>query len=151
MANLEASVVIARPVGEVFDFILAPEQHAPLIDPSVSTVLRTPEGPIGPGTTLRFQIQRNGKLEASNARVLAVEFPRRIGFEVEVGPVRPRCDLLLDPDAQGTRVTVRVDPSSLGKFRFLGGVFQKKAEQATSERLAKLKAVLESASESPLP
>lgn len=94
MAKMESTVVIARPVEEVFNFFLNLEISAPKTDPSVGTVIKTPDGPAGPGTTFRFRQQNLGKVRETTTRFTAIEPNRRIAFEAEIGPMRPQCDLI---------------------------------------------------------
>jgi uncharacterized protein YndB with AHSA1/START domain len=151
MAKLEATVVITRPVDEVFAFFLALDQHAATIEPTVEAVLKTPEGPVQAGTMLRIQQRRNGKLNEVVARVTTVEPLQKISFEVEAGGVRPRCEIVFAPRDRETQVTIRVDPASLGKLRFLGGVIERKAQQELAPRIEKVKQLLESGSSAPSP
>jgi len=56
MSKMKSTVVIGRPLEEVFGFFLALDESAPTIDdPSaqVGSVIKTPGGPSGPGTTFR--------------------------------------------------------------------------------------------------
>src|SRR5215218_5912650 len=84
MAKMESTVDIARPVQEVFAFFLALDETAPKVDPGTS-VVRTPSGPIGPGTTFRFRQQNQGKVRESVTRYTAIEPNRKIAFEAEIG------------------------------------------------------------------
>jgi hypothetical protein len=45
-------------VAEVFGFFLALDETAPKVDPSIESIVKTPNGPPGSGTTFRFR-QRN--------------------------------------------------------------------------------------------
>jgi hypothetical protein len=93
VAKMESTVVIVRPVEEVFAFFLALDETAPKTDPSVGSVVKTPDGPLGPGTTFRFRQQNLGKMRETATRFTAIEPNRRIEFEAEIGPMRPKCDL----------------------------------------------------------
>jgi len=64
MAKMNSEATIARPVEDVFRFFLDLEDSAPKTDPSVESVVKTPDGPTGPGTTFPCV---NTRL-ASNAR-----------------------------------------------------------------------------------
>jgi uncharacterized protein YndB with AHSA1/START domain len=112
MAKMEATVTIARPVEEVFRFFLALDENAPKVDPSAGSVVKSPEGPSGPGTTFRFRQQSLGKVRETTTRFTGVEPNRRIEFEAEIGPMRPQCDLTFEQTDGGTRVTFRGDSPS---------------------------------------
>jgi Polyketide cyclase / dehydrase and lipid transport len=143
MAKMEAAVTIARPVEEVFGFFLALDENAPKVDPSAGSVAKSPEGPTGPGTTFRFRQQTLGKVRETRTRFTGIEPNRRIDFEAEIGPMRPKCDLSFEQADGGTRVTFRGDSNPVGPLRWLNGVFNRKGQQVWSQRLARVKAVLE--------
>lgn len=144
MAKMESTVVIARPVEEVFNFFLNLEISAPKTDPSVGTVIKTPDGPAGPGTTFRFRQQNLGKVRETTTRFTAIEPNRRIAFEAEIGPMRPQCDLTFEQTDAGTSVTFRGDSIPHGPLRLLSPLANIKGEQVWGQRLARIKTVLES-------
>ncbi len=61
MARMETAVMIARPVEEVFAAVIDLHELAPKIDPTVESVLKTPDGPVRPGTTFRLRQQNLGR------------------------------------------------------------------------------------------
>ena len=71
MTKMESTVVIARPVDEVFGFFLALDENAPKTDPSVSSVVKTPDGPVRAGTKFRFRQQNLGTSVTKPANVAA--------------------------------------------------------------------------------
>ena len=116
MAKMEATVTIGRPVEEVFRFFLDLDENAPKVDPSAGSVVKSPEGPSGPGTTFRFRQQTLGKVRETTTRFTAVEPNRKIYFEAEIGPMRPKCDLTFEQADGGTRVTFRGDSNPVGRL-----------------------------------
>jgi uncharacterized protein YndB with AHSA1/START domain len=143
MARMEASVSIARPVEEVFGFFSALDENAPKVDPSAGSVVKSPEGRPGPGTTFRFRQQTLGKVRETTTRFTGVEPNRRIEFEAEIGPMRPKCDLTFEQTDGGTRVTFRGDSNPVAPLRWLNPVFNRKGQQVWGQRLARVKTVLE--------
>ena len=61
MAKMVSSVVIARPVAKVFEFFLDLDVNASKVDPTAGSVVKTPAGPTGPGTTFQFRRQSLGR------------------------------------------------------------------------------------------
>ena len=143
MAKMESTVTIARPVAEVFGSVLALDEIAPKIDPSLESVLKTPEGPPGPGTTFLLRQHNFGKMRETTTRFLAIETNRRIEFEAEVGPMRPKGDLTFEPMDRGTRITFRGDSNPIGLLWLLSPLLNRIGERVWSKRLAAIKAVLE--------
>jgi uncharacterized protein YndB with AHSA1/START domain len=144
---MQSTVVIARPVEEVFAFLLAIDESAPKIDTSVQpgSVIKTPDGPPGPGTTFRFRQQNLGKTRETVTRFIAVEPNQKIEFQAEIGPMRPQCDLTFEPTDGGTRVTFRGDSIPSGALKWLSPLANRKGQQVWQERLGRIKTVLESA------
>ena len=133
MAKMESSVTIARPVEEVFGFFLNIDESAPKTDPSVGSVMKTPDGPPGPGTTFRFRQQNLGKMRETTTRFTAVESNRRIEFDAEIGPMRPKCDLTFEWVDSGTRVTFRGDSIPRGPFKLLSPLANRKVSRSGSK------------------
>jgi hypothetical protein len=143
VAKMESTVTIARPVAEVFGSVLALDEIARKIDPSLESVIKTPEGPPGPGTTFRLRQHNLGKMRETVTRFTVVEPNRRIEFEAAIGPMRPKCDLTFEAIDRGTRITFRGDSNPTGLLRLLSPLFNQIGERAWSKRLAAIKGVLE--------
>jgi hypothetical protein len=143
VAKMESTVTIARPVEEVFGSLLALDEIAPRIDPSLESVIKTPAGLPGPGTTFRLRQNNLGKMRETMTRFTVVEPNRRIEFEAEIGPMRPRCDLTFEAIDRGTRITFRGDSNPIGLLRLLSPLFNQRGERIWAQRLAAIKAVLE--------
>ena len=144
MAKMETTVVIARPVEEVFNFFLNLEKTAPKTDPSVGTVVKTPDGPTGPGTTFTFRQHNLGKVRETTTRFTAIEPNRTIAFEAKIGPMRPQCDLTFEHTDGGTMVTFRGDSIPHGPLKLLSPLANIKGQQVWGQRLLRVKTVLES-------
>jgi hypothetical protein len=143
MAKMETTIVIGRPIDEVFGFFLALDENAPKTDPSVGAVVKTPKGPTGAGTTFRFQQQNLGKIRETTTRFIAIDPNRKVEFEAVIGPMRPRCDLTFEQTEEGTRVTFRGDSRPVGPLMVLAPIFNRKGQQVWARRLARIKTVLE--------
>jgi hypothetical protein len=144
MAKMESTVMIARPVAGVFGFFLALDEMAPKVDPSVGSIVKTPDGPPGAGTTFRFRQRSLGKIRETTTRFTAVESNRRIEFDAEIGPLRPKCDLTFEQTEAGTSVTFRGDSNPPGPFKVLTPLLNRKGQQVWGQRLSRIKSVLES-------
>ena len=143
IAKMESTVTIARPVEEVFGFFLALDENAPKVDPSAGSVVKSPEGPAGPGTTFRFRQQTLGKVRETTTRFTGVEPNKKIEFEAVIGPMRPKASLTFEQADRGTRVTFRGDSNPIGPLKLLNPVLNRKGQQVWGQRLARVKAVLE--------
>jgi uncharacterized protein YndB with AHSA1/START domain len=138
-ARIESETTIARPVEDVFQFVLELDRHPS--DPGVESVVKSPTGATGPGTTLRFT-QANGR--QTTMRFTAVEPSRRIGFDGKVGPLNPAGDFHFAQANGQTRLTVRVAPNPAGPLRLLSPLVNRIGQRVWDRRLARMKAALES-------
>ena len=146
VAKMMSAVVITRPVEEVFSFFLALDESAPRIDPTVQvgSVIKTPDGPASAGTTFRFRQQNLGKTRETVTRFTALDLNRKIEFDAEIGPMRPKCELTFEPSNGGTLVTFRGDSIPSGPLKWLSPLANRKGQQVWQERLGRIKIVLES-------
>ena len=144
MAKLESTVTIARPVEEVFRFFLDLDKSVTKTDPNVDSVVRTPEGPTGPGTTFHFRHKALGKIRHSTTTFISVELNRKIEMEARLGPLRPKGAITFDQTNRGTTVSVRLNPNPAGPLKLLSPVFARIGQKVWNERLARIKAALES-------
>jgi hypothetical protein len=143
MARMHSVVTIERPVQEVFGFFLAPDENARITDPSVESVIKTPTGPTGPGTTFRIRQHSLGKQRETVTRFTGIEPDRTIEFEAVIGPMRPRCSLTFAPAGRGTTVIFAGDSRPIGPLKLLSPVFNRKGQHLWSERLRRIKTLLE--------
>ena len=140
-AEIQSATMIARPVEDVFQFLLDLDRHP--TDPGIAAVVKSPSGPTAPGTTFRFR-HDNGR--ETTMRFTAVEPSRRIGFESIVGPLRPVGELALEGADGRTRLSVRVTPNPVGAFKLLTPLVHRKGRRVWDARLARLKTALEDVS-----
>lgn len=152
--KIESSVLIARPVEEVFPFLLDLEK-ATKSDPSVESVVKTPEGPVGVGT--RFRLRQRppamarflGRRPESTMVYTRVEPNREFEFDAELGPLSPHMRVSFEPAKGRTRVTVWGGGEPRGPFKLLARPLQRIGQRVWDERLARVKATLESSSQRP--
>ena len=137
-AKIESETTIARPIEDVFQFVLDLDQHPS--DPGVESVVKSPNGPTGPGTTLRFT---HAKGKETTMRFTAVEPGRRIGFEGKVGPLKPAGDFNFAQANGQTRLMVRVAPNPAGPLKLLFPLVNRIGQRVWDKRLARIKAALE--------
>lgn len=149
MAGMRATVTISRPVEEVFDFFLAPDVTAGVVDPSVESVTREPPGPTAPGTTFRFRQRALGSVRETSTRFTEIDRHRRVAFEGRIGPVRPACTISFAATPGGTTVTFAGRSRPVGPLRVLSGRFDRIGQRAWDQRLARIRTILEGGERSP--
>src|SRR5215203_5511418 len=144
--TMESTVIIERPVEEVFGFVLD-LTNIPSTDPSVRSVEKTSEGPIGAGTTflMRQEAPPVGKVREATVRYTAVEPHRNIEFEAMVGPITPTAKLTFEQANGGTKVTFRGEPNPVGPLKIISPLISYQGQRMWDKRLAGLKSTLEAA------
>src|SRR5215212_5688996 len=141
---MESTVIIERPVEEVFGFVLD-LTNIPATDPSVKSVEKTSEGPIAAGTTflMRQEAPPVGKVREATVRYTAVEPDRNIEFEAMVGPIAPTARLTFEQANGGTKVTFRGEPNPVGPLKIISPLISYQGQRMWNKRLAGLKSTLE--------
>jgi len=148
MAGMQSVIEIKRPVEAVYGFFLDLERSIVATDPTVESVVKTTDGPLGAGTTFRLRQPMMGKVREQTMRVTAVEPNRRIDMEAAFGPVRPRFSLDFEPTAAGTRVTFRGDSRPVGPFKLVPFLMDRIGQRNWDRRLRLMKAALEAQGDS---
>src|SRR5215217_7070962 len=141
---MESTVIIERPVEEVFGFVLD-LTNIPATDPSVKSVEKTSEGPIAAGTTflMRQEAPPVRKVREATVRYTAVEPDRNIEFEAMVGPIAPTARLTFEQANGGTKVTFRGEPNPVGPLKIISPLIRRQGQRMWDKRLAGLKSTLE--------
>lgn len=145
MINVEDSIVINRPIEEVFAYVSdltnAPEWQTGLIE-----VRKTTAEPIGMGAQFTFVRKFLGrKLEASN-RFTAYKPNQIITFVTTTGPMAVEASYLFAAEPDGTRVTCRMEMKPQGFTRLAEPLIAASVRREMSAEFGYLKDLLESQS-----
>lgn len=114
MIRIEQSVVINRPIGEVFAFVSDPEKMSFWMSELVEAK-QTSEGPVGVGTTASAVANPLGRRVESNQEVTAYELNRKFAIKSTSGPIASEDEFSFGSVAGGTKVT-RMTKAELGGF-----------------------------------
>jgi uncharacterized protein YndB with AHSA1/START domain len=142
MITAESSTSIARPAAEVFEFVSDlrndPQWHTDILEARPAG-----EGTIGQGTTFAIRLKPFMGQSEGTVTVSEYEPPRRLVLRGQMGKIAPTIILTVDPQAEGSRFTRRVEVQPPGIMRlmapFMGGMFRKR----NAGFVANLKRVLE--------
>lgn len=136
MAHAEHTVIVDRPISEVFAF-LADGTNEPLWRPEVTSI----EHVSGSGLGAQYaQTMKGpgGRTIAGDFRLTRFDEPTRIDFEVTAGPARPTGSYVLRATGAGsTEVTFRLDLTPKGLMKLMTPMINKqvKAEVANLDNL----------------
>ena len=146
MRRIEASVVINRPVAEVFEFATNPENDS-VWQSGVLESAQVSEGPLGVGATTREVRKFLGRRMESIAEVIEYERNAKIGSKSTSGPVQYTAWYTFEPAPGGTRLTIVGEADTGGFFKLAEGLVMRAFQREMQSGLATLKDVLEGQAE----
>jgi uncharacterized protein YndB with AHSA1/START domain len=120
MISMEHSVVIDRPVEEVFAFVAdqanEPKWHKDVLEAH-------PQQPLEPGATVKWLVRFMGKNNYV-VEVTAFEPHRRIELTTRQGPLKPTLTHTFEPTDGATRYQRHVQIPLDGMFRLVGPIMK---------------------------
>ena len=142
MVELEQSVLIRRPLAEVFALASDPKN-----DPDWSAVVEQVEatGPLGVGVHLIQRVHLLGRRAHVPVEVLEYEPPTRVVFRASIPHIQVMGWRLFEPVRDGTRVIFRTQARLSGLVSLTTPLFVRTARKHLAEDLAQLRRLLESA------
>jgi uncharacterized protein YndB with AHSA1/START domain len=140
MTRIQRSIVIDRPVEEVFAFT-----HEPANDALWQTTLveARADGPMKVGMKVRETRRFLGKSVQMTRKVTSVEPPKRSTFETVSGPVPMAGEYTLEPVNGATRLTATGELEAHGFYKLAEPVIARMATRELEASLAHLKDLLE--------
>ncbi|MFQ5794785.1 MAG: SRPBCC family protein [Candidatus Bipolaricaulia bacterium] len=142
----ELSVVINRPVEEVFAFLAAPE-NVPRWQLGILENEQTSEGPIGVGTTYQMVSQFLGRRIESTFEVTEYEPNRTVSLKTTSGPGQLEASWTFEAIEGGTKVAVVGKGESSGFFKVAEPIVARMFKRQTEANLGTLKDLLEAQAE----
>jgi uncharacterized protein YndB with AHSA1/START domain len=118
VATFENTVVISRPIEQVFGF-LSDFENVPKWNYAILETRKVSQGAVGVGTIYQ-QVRSVPKRSEERFEVTAYNPPRHLEIRGQLGPFPARLSYALDALAEGTRVTNSVElelrgPGRLGR------------------------------------
>ena len=141
MASFENTVMIRRPIEDVFGF-LADFENIPKWNYAIVETHKVSQGPVGVGTIYQ-QVRSVPSRSEERFEVTAYHPPRQLEIEGQLGAFPSRLSYALDALPEGTRVTNAVELELRGPGRLLGRVAVPRVRDAVAANLQKLKELLE--------
>ena len=138
---MERSIVINRPVEEVFAFVMDANKW-PLWNEELVQVEQSSEGPVGVGTTYRGIADFMGRM-AWRAQITEYQPREKVSQRMSVGPVQIEGSWLFEPVEGGTSFTMRTQGETGGLSAMLGPVIESALKRRLEANLAQLKAMIE--------
>lgn len=147
MIKIEKSVMINRPVAEVFEF-MANSENDPLWQSGIQEVMKTSEGPIGVGTTFTEVNQMMGRRIESTIEYMEYEINKKIGIKSVSGPIPFKMDGTFEAVSEGeTKVTLTGEGDVSGFFKLAEPLVSVMLNKQMESNTAKLKNLLDTNAE----
>jgi uncharacterized protein YndB with AHSA1/START domain len=142
MTRFQQSVVINRPVEQVFAFV-SDLENDPQWTPG-ATMRRTSPGPVGVGTTFQQHDRFLGRRMDLSLEVTDYEPPHKIGLKTTSGPLSFGGTRMFEPvDDAATRVTFVGDGHAPGVLKLAEPLLAVVGERRLRTQLSNLKHLLE--------
>jgi uncharacterized protein YndB with AHSA1/START domain len=142
MAKIEASVLINRPVDEVFAR-LTDVQNWPQWNPRLLQVEQTSDGPMGVGTTFRGLSEGPSGTAEWTSEVTEYEPNQKMAQKMEAGPALIESSWIFVPAEAGTKLSIVTEAETGGLLKLAGPLLDRQMKKQAEENLARLKAMLE--------
>jgi len=139
--KVEEEISIARPQGEVFAYIADvrndPSWHTDVLEVRSSTDV------VGPGTVFDVKVKPSMGVSEGTMTVSRFEPATLIEFRGQMGKMAPTVTNICEPDANGTRVTRRVELEPSGPMRLMTPMIKRMIAKGNQGFLTNLKRLLE--------
>jgi uncharacterized protein YndB with AHSA1/START domain len=141
VATFENTVMISRPIAEVFGF-LADFENIPKWNYAIIETHKVSQGPVGVGTIYQ-QVRSVPRRSEERFEVTAYNPPHQLEIQGQLGPFPSRLSYALAAIPEGTRITNAVELELRGPGRLLRRVAVPRVRDAVAANLQKLKELLE--------
>jgi uncharacterized membrane protein len=145
MAGFSRSVVIDRPIEEVFDFA-TDLANAPLFLPNVTKTEMLTEGGIKPGARFREWRKMNGKERSAVIEVIEHERPRVHAASAAMMGMRATYRFRFTSEGAGTRVDLEANVQGNFLWWLFLGMMSRMMAKEDGEYLNRLKNAMEQSS-----
>ena len=143
MIRVETSIIINRPVAEVFAYV-ADFENMPKWETDFQKVERLSPGASTIGSKFRAQLKMPGSIANSIFTLTGYEANKRIAFEGEpAGPMKPVGSFVFEAVPGGTNVTSLPAPEPRGLFKLMAPMMAGTIEKRNQAHLVSLKQLLE--------
>ena len=141
MPTFENTVMIARPIEDVFAF-LSDLENVPKWNYAIVETRKVSAGPVGVGTVYH-QVRSVPSRSEERLEITTYTPPRQLAIQGQLGPFRSRLFYALNATPEGTRITNTVEVELRGPGRLLARVAVPRVREAAAANLRKLKELLE--------
>jgi uncharacterized membrane protein len=143
MPTIASSVVIEKPVDEVFAFVVDMGNEAKWQSSVVEAEL-TSEGPMGAGSTGREVRMLMGRRVETSYRITEWDANRRYSLESTSGPISVQAAYTFEPTDVGTKLSLSLEPKVGGFLKLMEPMIIDMGQRQIEADFKQLKELLES-------
>ena len=143
MVRVEHTVIICRPVQEVFEFLTDPENNR-LWQDGVIKSRKISEGPVNVGTRGEDIRKYLGREFQITYEIVEYEPDKKLRFRSLSGPVQFEGSYALEPVKEGTRFSFTIQGEAGPFAALIGALAERMARKQVESDAASLKRLLES-------
>jgi uncharacterized membrane protein len=143
MINVQESIVINRPIEDVFAFVANFENH-PQWESNFQKVKLITSTPSGVGTKYQCDLRLRGQTVTSMFEITEYALNKKIAFVSEpAGPAKANGSFLFEAVPGGTKITLVPRPEFRGLFKLMEPMMAGYVRKQNQDHLKKLKNILE--------
>ncbi len=142
MIKVKHSVVIDRPLAEVFTYVTDIEKM-PVWSSEVEKAWKTSEGPMGKGTTASSVAKLLGRRVENTVEVTEYELNRKYFLKPTSGPVTGDIEFHFESLAGGTKVSIALEAETGAFFKLGEPIVNRMLQRQYETNAATLKDLLE--------
>ena len=142
MIRIEHSIVIDRPLDDVFAYLAAP-WNMPEWQEAVVDASPIGDAPIGADTRVRVRRRFMGQIVTLVLETTEFKQNERFSFASESGPIALRGTVAVEPHERGTSVVFTVSGEADGLFSLMGPFIEQVVRKETVDNASRLKEILE--------
>ena len=143
MTKMQATVVIGRPIEEVFAYVVNattwPKWQEGLLETE-----QTSEGPVGSGTTFKGTNQMMGQKMEWTSEITELETNKKVGHKIISGSMSVQQTLTFEAADGGTKFNLVAEGETGGLFKMAEPLVNRMMKKQLEANLARLKEILES-------
>jgi uncharacterized membrane protein len=143
MARMEATVVIDRPIEDVFAYVMDASTW-PNWEEGLLGAEKTSEGPVGKGTAFKGTSEMMGQKMEWTSDITEFEVNKQVGHSIISGPTSIQQTLTFEPADAGTRFSLVAEGETGGLFKLAQPLVNRTMRKQMEANLARLKEILES-------
>ena len=142
MINFEISILIDRPVSDVFSFLSNP-LNLPKWQSMIARIEQVTPGVVNVGSKYKVSAEMMGRKIDGQMEITTFEPPARFGFTNQAGPMQVTVTVTLKPVGTGAKISLNAQGNPGGLFKIAEGVLAGQVKSQMEANLARLKTLLE--------